>query len=115
MRFIIILFCLLTTSCSDDGVKDKSIEKALAREAMCTVAAERFHLYDEAKKHYEHGIEVVRQSMRHNTDKSVHDEFKASLLYSRTYMSKMSKDYNVLFLAKNCDFKIKNFQFDQAG
>tara|TARA_R110000744_G_scaffold354759_1_gene461184 strand:+ start:463 stop:792 length:330 start_codon:yes stop_codon:yes gene_type:complete len=108
------MLVLPISSYSGDGVKDKALSNVFIREAMCTIAAERFHLYDEAKKHYKHGLEAVRQGVLAGTYKNLNNDFKASFSPSRDLMLRMSKKFNARYLAISCNFNINNFQFEQA-
>ncbi|MDB1111914.1 hypothetical protein [Pseudomonas extremaustralis] len=59
-----IIATILLSACGGDKVHDSSPQERMLREAMCVAASERFALYDDAKKHFSHGMEAASEYFR---------------------------------------------------
>ncbi|QVN05625.1 hypothetical protein JYG35_18510 [Pseudomonas rhodesiae] len=59
-----IIATILLSACGGDKVHDSSPKERMMREAMCVAASERFALYDDAKKHFAHGMDAASDYFR---------------------------------------------------
>lgn len=59
-----IIATILLSACGGDEVHDTSPQGRMMREAMCVAASERFALYDDAKKHFAHGMDAASDHFR---------------------------------------------------
>ncbi|PMM56413.1 hypothetical protein [Vibrio lentus] len=110
-RCFLVVLSVLVTAC-DDGVKDRNLDEAMMREAMCVVASERFNLYDEAKIHKEHGLDFGGTRFRRTGQEN---DFQDQVYKVRPFLNQMSKDYNAEFLGSKCDKEITVGEFKQAS
>jgi hypothetical protein len=56
---LLIITSMLLSACGGDGAHDSNPQDRMAREAACVSASEGFALYDDAKKHFAHGIDAA--------------------------------------------------------
>lgn len=61
---LLIIASIFLSACGGDGVHDSSPQDRMTREAACVAASERFALYDDAKKHFSHGVDAASDYFR---------------------------------------------------
>ncbi|KPY29849.1 MULTISPECIES: hypothetical protein [Pseudomonas syringae group] len=59
-----VVASILLSACGGDGAHDLSPQDQMTREAMCVAASERFALYEDAKKHFVHGVDAASEYFR---------------------------------------------------
>ena len=81
------------------------------REAVCVVASERFFLFDEAQKHYEHGSDA--SGLRYRMD-GTPTELPELINQFRKVMINLPKEHSAQMLEEKCDKRLTNREFKQA-
>jgi hypothetical protein len=110
-RWLIVTGVIVLAGCGKDHQGSETYDAAILRETQCVAAAERFQLYDEAKKHTEHANTF--EDDRFDKTK-LRSDLGARLKEARIAMLAQDKSYNATYLKNRCNTEMSQDQFNAA-
>ena len=111
IRWVLVAGALLLAGCGKDHQGSETYDATILRETQCVAAAERFQLYDDAKKHTEHAKDAEDKRF----DKTqLRSDLGQRLKEVRVTMIAKDKAANVAFLKDHCDTDVPQDRFNDA-
>ena len=110
-RWIVLAVVLVLAGCGKDHQGSETYDVSILRESQCVAAAERFQLYDEAKKHTDH----AKAAEDERFDKTnLRSDLGLKLKEARIAMIAQDKSDNAAFLKNRCNTEMSQDQFNDA-
>ncbi len=110
-RWMVLAGALVLAGCGKDHQGRETYDASILRESQCVAAAERFQLYDEAKKHTEHAKDAEDERF----DKTkLRSDLGLKLKEARLAMLAQDKSDNAAFLKNRCNTEMSQDQFNDA-
>ncbi|WP_455921531.1 hypothetical protein [Pseudomonas putida] len=100
---LLIIALMLLSACGGDGAHDSNPQDRMAREAACVAASERFALYDDAKRHFAHGIEAASDYFN-SSGKSAH--FPKMINVARSSLVSKPNEFVATIISTMCNGQV---------
>lgn len=98
-----IIATILLSACGGDNVHDASPQERMMREAMCVAASERFALYDDAKKHFSHGLNAASDYFRTSGEPA---QFPKMINTVRSSLISKQNEFVATLISKKCNGQV---------
>ncbi|RMW07764.1 hypothetical protein ALP03_200272 [Pseudomonas amygdali pv. tabaci] len=98
-----IVVTILLSACGGDEVHDSSPQERMMREAMCVAASERFALYDDAKKHFAHGMDAAADYFRRSGEPA---QFLKMINAVRSSLISKQNEFVATLIATQCNGRV---------
>lgn len=98
-----IITTILLSACGGDEVHDSSPQERMMREAMCVAASERFALYDDAKKHFAHGMDAASDHFRTSGEPA---QFAKMINAVRTSLISKQNEFVATLISTKCNGQV---------